>query len=161
MFITRALVHSERSSQSGWSYIYAGMRNVLAVPLVASGRNGALVLYANCSHAFDTVDRARALLLASLAGLALTMVQAHEDDTEIARNLEAALLTREIIGQAQGILMERERITADQAFVILRRASQHLNIKLHDVAQALVEPGSDPILFRGVEPAQLSLHSTN
>jgi AmiR/NasT family two-component response regulator len=89
------------------------------------------------------------------------MVQAHEDDTEIARNLEAALLTREIIGQAQGILMERERITADQAFVILRRASQHLNIKLHDVAQALVEPGSDPILFRGVEPAQLSLHSTN
>jgi AmiR/NasT family two-component response regulator len=49
-----------------------------------------------------------------------------------------------MIGQAQGILMERERITADQAFDILRRASQHLNIKLRDIAQQLVDTGERP-----------------
>ena len=50
-------------------------------------------------------------------------------------NLEQALLSREVIGQAQGILIERERITAEQAFDILRRASQHLNEKLRDLSR--------------------------
>ena len=54
-------------------------------------------------------------------------------------NLRAGLISREIIGQAQGILMEHEQITSDQAFDILRRASQRLNIKLRDVAQNLVD----------------------
>ena len=60
--------------------------------------------------------------------------------------MRAARLTasREIIGEAMGILMERERITAPQAFDILRRASQHLNIKLREVAQNLVETGEEP-----------------
>ena len=40
--------------------------------------------------------------------------------------------------------MERERITADQAFDVLRRASQHMNIKLRDVAETLVETGESP-----------------
>jgi AmiR/NasT family two-component response regulator len=58
--------------------------------------------------------------------------------------LQAALSTREVIGQAQGILMERERISATQAFDVLRRASQHLNRKLRDVAQDLVDTGDEP-----------------
>lgn len=49
-----------------------------------------------------------------------------------------------MIGQAQGILMERERISATQAFDVLRRASQHLNRKLRDVAQDLVDTGDEP-----------------
>ncbi len=64
--------------------------------------------------------------------------------TRRADNLHAALATREIIGQAQGILMERERLSADQAFDVLRRASQHLNLKLRDVAQSLVDTGERP-----------------
>ena len=40
--------------------------------------------------------------------------------------------------------MERERITADQAFDILRRASQHLNVKLRDIAQNIVDTGERP-----------------
>jgi hypothetical protein len=43
-----------------------------------------------------------------------------------------------------GILMERERITPDQAFDVLRRASQHLNVKLREVAQNLIDTGEDP-----------------
>jgi len=46
--------------------------------------------------------------------------------------------------QAEGILIERERITADQAFQALRRASQHLNIKLREVAKYVVETGEIP-----------------
>lgn len=66
-------------------------------------------------------------------------------------NLREALQSRELIGQAQGILMERERITADQAFDVLRRASQHLNRKLRDVAENVVTTGQSP--SAGADPA--------
>jgi AmiR/NasT family two-component response regulator len=49
-----------------------------------------------------------------------------------------------MIGQAQGILMERERVTADQAFDILRRASQDLNVRLNEVARTLIATGERP-----------------
>lgn len=69
----------------------------------------------------------------------------HERAGEREANLRAALRTRELIGQAQGILMERERISGDQAFALLRDSSQHLNIKLRKVAANLVETGETPI----------------
>lgn len=53
-------------------------------------------------------------------------------------NLEKALETRDIIGQAKGILMARQRIDADAAFDVLRLASQRTNKKLRDVASELV-----------------------
>jgi GAF domain-containing protein len=122
----------------------AGMRSLLAVPLVINGTPGALNLYARYPHAFGVIDRGRGLLLAAMAGLAFTSAQTHEDDERRAANLHAALATREVIGQAQGILMERERLSSDQAFDILRRASQHLNLKLRDIAQNLVDTGERP-----------------
>jgi len=125
-----------------------GLRSLLALPLSTNGA-GALSLYASYPRAFGVVDRARGLLLATLAGLALSSAHSHEDEARLADNLHAALLTRELIGQAQGILIERERITADQAFEILRRASQHLNRKLREVAQDLVETGERPDTGRG------------
>jgi hypothetical protein len=122
----------------------AGVRSVLALPLSADAQLGALNLYARYPLAFGVVDRARATILASLASLALSIAHSHEDEERHAANLHAALASRESIGQALGILMERERITADQAFDILRRASQHLNIKLREVAQNLIDTGEEP-----------------
>jgi GAF domain-containing protein len=121
-----------------------GMRSLLAVPLLINGAPGALNLYARYPQAFGVIDRGRGLLLAAMAGLAFSSAQTHEDEERRAANLHAALSTREVIGQAQGILMERERITSNQAFDILRRASQHLNRKLRDVAQNLVDTGERP-----------------
>jgi GAF domain-containing protein len=121
-----------------------GMRSLLAVPLVINGAPGALNLYAQYPHAFGVIDRGRGLLLAAMAGLAFSSAQTHEDEERRAANLHAALTTREVIGQAQGILMERERLTSDQAFDILRRASQHLNLKLRTIAQNLVDTGERP-----------------
>jgi AmiR/NasT family two-component response regulator len=76
--------------------------------------------------------------------LAFTTARAHEDEERRYADLHAALTTREVIGQAQGILIERERITSEQAFDVLLRASQHLNIKLREVARTLVETGENP-----------------
>jgi len=61
--------------------------------------------------------------------------------TEQVAGLEIALLTRDIIGQAKGILMERYRITADEAFDRLRTASQHKNRKVRDLAEELANTG--------------------
>ncbi|MHB1487791.1 MAG: GAF and ANTAR domain-containing protein [Acidimicrobiales bacterium] len=122
----------------------AGIRSILALSLSANGTLGALNLYAWYPQAFGVIDRAKGLMLASLAGLALSYAATHDAEDRRAANLQAALQSREVIGQAQGILMERERITPAQAFDILRRASQHLNIKLRDVAQALVDTGERP-----------------
>jgi hypothetical protein len=121
-----------------------GIRSLLALPLTLNGSAGALNLYARYPHAFGVIDRGRAQLLGAIAGVAYSSVRGHEEEERRAGELQAALATREMIGQAQGILMERERISADAAFDILRRASQHLNIKLRVVAQNLVDTGERP-----------------
>lgn len=59
----------------------------------------------------------------------------------LGRQLQDALLTRDIIGQATGILTERLRITPDDAFDVLRHSSQRLNVKLREVARRLTETG--------------------
>ncbi|MHB1988988.1 MAG: GAF and ANTAR domain-containing protein [Acidimicrobiales bacterium] len=122
----------------------AGIRSALAIRLSANGSRGALNLYARYPHAFGVIDRGKASILAGLAGLALSVAESHDAELHQVDNLQAALFSREVIGQAEGILMERERISGDQAFDVLRRASQHLNVKLRDVAQALVDTGERP-----------------
>lgn len=133
----------------------AGVRCVLAYSLGIG--LSALNLYSGYPDAFGVTDRAQAGLFATLAGLALDTSEQRATDADHVLNLNAALRTRELIGQAQGILIERERITADQAFNILRRASQHLNIKLRDVAQALVDTGESP---GAPQPPAVPTHST-
>ncbi len=138
------LADDPRWPEFGPQAMAVGIGSVLAVPLFGDGTLGALNLYARIRQAFGPVDRARGLLLAALGGLAASAARTHEDEARRAENLQAALVTRELIGQAQGILIERERITADQAFAVLRQASQHLNIKLREVAQNLVDTGERP-----------------
>ena len=59
--------------------------------------------------------------------------------------LQQALASRDVIGQAKGILMERYRITADEAFEKLRLASQHANRKLNSLAEELAATGQWPL----------------
>jgi AmiR/NasT family two-component response regulator len=96
--------------------------------------------------------------VAGLAGIALSLARAYEEQARLAENLRQALMSREVVGQAQGILMEREHITAEQAFDILRRASQHLNVKLRQVAQDLVDTGERP--RTGVDPQPRATQET-
>ncbi len=121
-----------------------GIRGLLMLPLMANAKPGALALLARFPHAFGAVDRARGLLMAYLAGVALTGTDTIDDSDRLATNLQASLAIREVISQAQGILMEREHITGDQAFALLRRASVDLDIKMREVAQALIDSGEWP-----------------
>ena len=59
-------------------------------------------------------------------------------------NLRTAVTNRDVIGQAKGILMERHKLTADQAFGVLARASQEMNRKLVDIARELAHTGAVP-----------------
>jgi ANTAR domain/GAF domain len=122
----------------------AGIRSVLALPLSSDSQVGALNLYSRYPSAFGVDGRAKAAILVSLASLALSIAHSHEDEERRAANFHAALGSRETIGEALGILMEREHINAEEAFAILRRASQYLNIKLREVAKNLIDTGEDP-----------------
>jgi AmiR/NasT family two-component response regulator len=53
-----------------------------------------------------------------------------------------ALSSRDVIGQAKGILMERLHVTPEDAFDILRTSSQQLNLKLREIAERLTETGT-------------------
>jgi hypothetical protein len=121
----------------------AGVRSAFALRLSDdASRGAALILYARDPQAFGALDRAKGVILAAMGGLALSAAEAHEDEAR--DTVQAALAIREVIGQAEGILMEREHITADQAYDILLRASQHLNTRIRDVAQVLVDTGKSP-----------------
>jgi GAF domain-containing protein len=129
----------------------AGVRSLLAFRLSAE-RTIAVGLYAHVPGTFGASELAAGLTFATLAGVAVTAALDREEDRRRADNLQEAMRSREVIGQAQGILMERERITADQAFDRLRQASQRLNVKLRDVADSLVETGEVPDAQRWARP---------
>lgn len=105
--------------------------------------SGALNLYSRRTGGLSVTDRHAALLLATHATLAL----AHVHGTELAdvhqAHLLAAIDSRDVIGQAKGILMHRQGIGADEAFDLLSRTSQELNVKLVDLARTLTDRHSE------------------
>ena len=115
-----------------------GVQSMLSLQLFVEGDNlGALNLYATKPHAFTSDDETVGLLFASHAAIALRGAR-----TEA--NLRTALESRDVIGQAKGILMERYKIDQQRSFDLLVMVSQRGNIKLHDVAQHLAETGDIP-----------------
>jgi GAF domain-containing protein len=110
-----------------------GILSVLSVQLgTPSDRVGALNLYSVEPGRFDADDRAVAHVLVRHAAVALAR-------TDREAHLWLAIDARNLIGQAQGILMERFDLDADRAFSVLRRYSQDNNLKLREVAQRLVD----------------------
>lgn len=116
-----------------------GARSMMCVQLFTDKQTlGAMNMYAKHSRVFDEVeDRAEAQALAAHISVALAAAQEIE-------HLNTALGNRTVIGQAEGILMERFGIAGDRAFEVLRRVSSHTNTKLHAVAQELVETRKVP-----------------
>ena len=113
-----------------------GITSVLCFRLFVQGDTlGALNLFSKAADAFDDESRTVGLVFAAHAAVGLSSAMHEEQMVE-------ALLSRDLIGQAKGILMAREGVTADQAFDMLRRASQRLNVKLRDVADSIVSPDS-------------------
>jgi GAF domain-containing protein len=105
---------------------------------------GAFNLYSATPDAFSDEDQEFGTIVA--AYVAVTAAMAHSRDEVDRREaaLHRGLSTRDVIGQAKGILMERQRLSAGEAFDLLRRASQRLNRKLTDVAEILAETREIP-----------------
>ena len=115
-----------------------GVRSMLACRLATQrDKLGALNLYSTEPGAFNAESESMAVGYAAHVSLALSAL-----DREA--NIRRALQSREIIGQAMGILMERHRITASQAFDVMVHASQRTNVKLRVIAEELVRTGSLP-----------------
>ncbi len=110
-----------------------GIASSLSVQLfVAEDNLGALNLYSDTPRAFDETSEDYGLIFAAHAAVALVGAQQEAQ-------LLQALLSRDLIGQAKGILMERYKITGEKAFLFLARLSQDTNTKLHDIAEEIID----------------------
>ena len=115
-----------------------GVGSMLCFQLfVQADRLGAMNVYASAPHSFGEESEDVGLMLASHAAVALAGAQAEQ-------NLRAGMRNRDLIGQAKGILMERYKLTANQAFGLLVRTSSVTNRKLRDIAEALTSTGELP-----------------
>ncbi|WP_330359597.1 GAF and ANTAR domain-containing protein [Actinosynnema sp. ALI-1.44] len=99
--------------------------------------SGAINVYSRRRRAFNAHDRDVMLLLASHGSLALATSRAITSAQLQAEHLHKAIDSRDVIGQAKGILMQRRKISADEAFDVLRETSQSLNVKLSELAETL------------------------
>jgi hypothetical protein len=112
----------------------AGIRSLLSYALVPhDAPPGAMNFYGTAARAFDD-PMSRVVAGAFAMQAAVALYGAHR-----VANLTHALETRDVIGQAKGIVMERFRVDEQQAFDLLVRSSQDTNIKLVDVARWLTE----------------------
>jgi hypothetical protein len=93
---------------------------------------GGLNLYATAPHAFSAQDQMLAILLSSLGAVIL-------DAAKKQRDLRAAIASRQVIGEAIGILRAQSDLTSEQAFEMLSKASQRTNVKLRDLARQIAE----------------------
>ena len=128
---------------SRWVSTELEVRSMLACRLQVVRDNsapivlGALNLYALTPHAFSDEDALVAVLLASHGAVVI-------DASARQASLRTAMESRDVIGQAKGILMERYRISDVAAFDRLRTASQNMNRRLRDIAEHLAQTGEDP-----------------
>jgi GAF domain-containing protein len=135
---------TDMATESRWATYPAratelGARSSMSYPLITGEQTlGALNMYAFRPMAPDAALQARAAQLADRAAgaLAVGLRLAHERDGST--NLRAALTSRSVIDQAIGILVAQQRCSVEEAFALLRKASQGRNIKLRDVAADIV-----------------------
>jgi len=116
-----------------------GIAALMSVHLFANTRLGSLNLYSLTRRQFEDTEVETARVVAAHASVVL----AYASTTA---HLWRAVDARNLIGQAQGMLMARYGLTAPKAFAVLLRYSQHHNIKLNLIAEQLTTTGQLPDL---------------
>lgn len=123
----------------------AGARGMLSLQLFVSGNDlGALNLYSDEPGAFDDKSEHVGLMFASHAAIAYAAIRRQTE-------LNEAVASRLVIGQALGMLMERYDLDEEQAFAVLVRASQNANVRLREVAREMVTTRQLPSAARPPE----------
>jgi GAF domain-containing protein len=126
--------------------VAAGVRSLLSFQLFThNARMGALNLFGLKSGVFTVEREAVGAMLATHAAIALIA-----DDVRL--QFQSALASRDIIGQAKGMIMERFDVDAVRAFELLVRVSQNSNIRVAEVAEEIVSRGSEPEILKQYEP---------
>jgi hypothetical protein len=131
-----------------------GFRSAAAAPADAGdGIALAINVYGRDLDAYGEQEMARMRAYAEEAARVLRLAYAMAEQAALAEQLESALASRSTIDQAVGVIMAQNRVPAEDAFAILRAASQHRNVKLREVAAGLLEnltgrPPSQPPSFR-------------
>lgn len=142
---TQTLVHVKDShTDHRWSDYFTaisnhGVRSILAVPVPLEGQAlCALNFYALTPDSFDpdSIDTAQHFAREASQCLRLAVRIAHLTDT--GQNLTTAMQSRTTIDLAAGIIMAQNRCSQEQAMTILKAASSGRNMKLRDVAAALL-----------------------
>src|SRR4051794_25534534 len=125
----------------------AGVHSSLSLPLVVGERGrGALNLYASHPHAFTDADVRAGQSWTGQASGALSVAWRMAEREAALDNLTQGMVTRQVIGQAVGLLMAQRRCTAAEAFALLKAASQRNNEKLRDVAHRMVAGHEEHVL---------------
>jgi transcriptional regulator with GAF, ATPase, and Fis domain len=142
--------------------VTAGYRSCLMLPLPTKhAPAAALTLFSAQAGQFGETSYDVVLLFALHAGVVFDNAQLFHDCHKLVDQLSSALLTRQSIGRAQGILMHRFGNTVDEAMAQLKRASQNTNTKLREVASGLVTAQEQHELAAalgkyGLEPDELT-----
>lgn len=123
----------QRWPQYSPAVVELGVFSGLSVKLYTADRTaGALNLFSFKANSFDAEDETVATVLAAHAAAAILASRQGEQ-------LQSALTTRDRIGQAKGIIMERYGVDDMRAFEMLKQLSQDSNTRLVDVAQRVIE----------------------
>jgi AmiR/NasT family two-component response regulator len=117
----------------------------LSVPVPVIGVGGAraaLNFYSSQKNGFNEAAVERGLDLAKRAVRAIGLISWLVEQEMHVEQLRTALGSRSVIDQAMGIIMSQSQCDADEAFLVLRRASHNRNVKLRQVATEIVERAS-------------------
>ncbi len=116
-----------------------GLRSVLGAPMNAFGQTiGVINFYRETPSRWSPEDVDAAEIITSMgAGYVLSANHLRAQHT-LSEQLHAAISSRDIIGQAKGVLMAREDVNADAAFQMLRQRARHEGRTLRDLAQEIV-----------------------
>jgi GAF domain-containing protein len=139
VFITGDLLSERRWPQfARRAHQETGVASILSIRLfVERDTMGALNLYSTEADAFDERDVALAAVFATHAAVAMSTARREA-------NLERKAASRDLIGRAKGIVMALRHVGDEDAFALLREASQRLNVKLSAVAQQVSDTGQLP-----------------
>jgi len=138
------LVDCESADTPYWEFAQiaarADVRHVLSVGMpLAQYSIGGLNLYSKKDAGFATSVLEYAQVFAGYAAVAVNNVTRYAEALDEANHLREAMESRATIEQAKGILMAHNHCSSDEAFDMLRRISQHRNVKVRELAQAIVD----------------------
>jgi GAF domain-containing protein len=123
-----------------------GINSILSSPLVVRDRPiGALNIYSRTPAAFAAADQRLASVFATEVSTVLAGAGADVTADQLAERLEHALVARQIIALAQGVLMERGNLDADSAYTALRRCSVKTGRPLRERAEDVVASTRSPL----------------